>query len=183
LQHYRIYRFRQHLYRLSRDFVDWLASATLEHRYNLSKSLIIDIRESRDTGYLWQLKLDWDKLDDNQYQELIDNKISLKITPLDRQRKVQTTTMGRAQAGKKLYQTLAIPVWLRSSLVVVSAVVTDTDISNENSADTKVEVPLLLLSPFQSWTLKSDLSSNNLADTLTLLSEACVNALQKVRKP
>jgi lipopolysaccharide export system protein LptC len=67
--------------------------------------------------------------------------------------------------------------------VVVSAVVTDTDMSNENSADTKVEVPLLLLSPFQSWTLKSDLSSNNLADTLTLLSEACVNALQKVRKP
>jgi hypothetical protein len=39
------------------------------------------------------------------------------------------------------------------------------------------------LSPFQSWTLKSDLFSNNLADTLTLLSEACVNALQKVRKP
>lgn len=187
LQHYRIYRFRQHLYRLSRDFVDWLASATLEHRYDLSKSLAVDIRKSRDTGYLWQLQIDLTKADiraDRElYQELIDNETSLKITPLDRLRKVQTTTMGRAQAGKKLYQTLAIPVWLRSSLVVVSAVVTDTDMSNENSADTKVEVPLLLLSPFQSWTLKSDLSSNNLADTLTLLSEACINALQKVRKP
>jgi len=183
LQHYRIYRFRQQLYRLSRDFVDWLASATLENRYNMSRNLIIDIRESMDTGYLWQLKLDWDKLDNEQYQELIDNKASLNITQLDRQRKIQTMTMGRAQAGKKIYQTLAIPVWLRSSLVVVSAVLTDTNMSNENSADTKVEVPLLLLSPFQSWTLKSDLSSHNPTDTLTLLSEACVNALQKVRKP
>jgi len=187
LRHYRIYRFRQHLYRLSRDFVDWLASATLEHRYDLSKSLAIDIRESRDTGYLWQLQIDLTKADiraDRElYQELIDNETSLKITPLDRLRKVQTTTMGRAQAGKKLYQTLAIPVWLRSSLVMVSAVVTDTNMSNENSANTKVEVPLLILSPFQSWTLKSDLSSHSLADTLTLLSEACVNALQKVRKP
>ncbi|MGM8885046.1 tRNA lysidine(34) synthetase TilS [Psychrobacter sp. 1U2] len=181
LQHYRIYRYRQQLYRLSHDFLNWLALNTLEKSYCLSKSLAIDIRKSMDTGYLWQLKIDWDKLDNDQYQELIDNKISLKITPLGRQQKIQTMTMGQAQAGKKLYQTLAIPVWLRDSLVVVSAVITDTEIVN-NDEHAKTAVPLLLLSPFHSWTLKSDLSHRDIAEKLTVLSKACVNVLQEASK-
>jgi len=183
LQHYRIYRYRQQLYRLSHIFLNWLVLATIENSYSLSKSLTIDIRESRDTGYLWQLKLDWDKLDNDQYQELIDNKISLKITPLDRQHKIQTMTMGQAQAGKKLYQALAIPVWLRSSLVVVSAVITDTTMINEDGDDAKAEAPLLLLSPFHSWTLKSELSYHKADDQFTFLNEACVNVLQETSKP
>ncbi len=150
-RHYSVYRYRQQLYRLSHDFLNELALPIREQTYALSESLTITIRSSTDSGYQWQLHIDWAKGDEDKYHWLMDseNKISLKITPLDRQHKIQTTAMGRAQAGKKLYQTLAVPVWLRESLVVVSAVMDAME-----TEGVKTETPLLLLSPFDSWPLK-----------------------------
>lgn len=51
----------------------------------------------------------------------------------------------------KLYQTLGIPVWLRDSLVVVSVI--NSNISINSDIDTDDGLPLLLLSPFESWAL------------------------------
>ncbi|MFZ3143232.1 tRNA lysidine(34) synthetase TilS C-terminal domain-containing protein, partial [Psychrobacter glacincola] len=75
----------------------------------------------------------------------------LKITPLDRNQRVQTALATRPQSGKKLYQTLGIPSWLRESLVVVSIINNDLDNAS------LIELPILLLSPFETWVLSSDI--------------------------
>ena len=80
-------------------------------------------------------------------------KIQLQITPLDRQQKVYTTLAHLPLAGKKLYQFLGIPVWLRDSLVVVSLVHT-SGIDREPSLT--MSTPIMLLSPVNKWILKSD---------------------------
>lgn len=188
-QHYHVYRFRQQLYRLSRRFIDWLAQPISEHSYDLPNELgladksLIDIRRPSENNYHWQLQMDWANADKDKLLELIacrDN-ISLKITALSRQQKLQTATMGRAQAGKKLYQTLAIPVWLRGSLIVVSAVIADNKQINTTNQNSKTVVPLLLLSPFESWSLVGD-SSHKADDKLAFLGEACSSILQKASK-
>ena len=75
----------------------------------------------------------------------------LKITPLDRNQRVQTALATRPQSGKKLYQTLGIPSWMRESLVVVSIINNDLDNAS------LIELPILLLSPFETWVLSSDI--------------------------
>ncbi|MBP2279482.1 tRNA(Ile)-lysidine synthase [Psychrobacter sp. PL19] len=84
------------------------------------------------------------------------DKVVLKIAPLGRQQRLQTTLATRPQAGKKLYQTLGIPLWLRDSLAVVSIVCIDTQ------NDLPFDLPILLLSPFDSWILGFDKSVANM---------------------
>ena len=92
----------------------------------------------------------WYILIESQIDETVLDAV-LKIKPLDRKQRVQTALATRPQSGKKLYQTLGIPLWLRESLVVVSVAFLDKE-------HTKHEIPILLLSPFNSWVLKNNFS-------------------------
>lgn len=172
-QQYSIRRYRQQVYRLSNAWLNWLALPVTEqtkllantclaqntatkHHLAHDKPLIIILRTGKDVD--WQLEVELDKL--RQCIGAI-GEIKLKITPLGRQQRVQTALTTRPQAGKKLYQTLGVPVWLRDSLVVVSAVYTPRD----------EEMPLLLVSPFESWVLGADKAlANATNDAGTLLS-------------
>ena len=162
---YRIQRYRQQLFRLSHSFLDWLTIPIVEKTQllssvyssnNLSENKPNTFILRANNIYSWQLQLMPDM--HTRLLTIISNKwhpdchnmgnIMLKIAPLDRQQKVQTALATRPQSGKKLMQTLGIPVWLRDSLVVVSAL----------SADNNAEIPLLLLSPFARWVLGVDKS-------------------------
>ena len=77
----------------------------------------------------------------------------LKVAPLERKQRLKTEMAARPQAGKKLYQTLGIPLWLRESLMVVSITLIK---KFENGGDIQTDIPLLLASPFESWDLSSE---------------------------
>jgi len=64
------------------------------------------------------------------------------IQALTRQTKVQTIHMNHPQRGKKLYQYLGIPAWLRDSIAIIS--ITDTHGQH---------LPIALVSPYQTWPL------------------------------
>ncbi len=142
-QRYSIRRHRQQLYRLSHAWLDWLALPVVEQTQGIFiDNLAINLRASAD--YIWQLSVASDKLASLLTSKK--DKLVIKITPLTRQQKVRTQLATRAQSGKKLYQTLAIPVWLRDSLMIVS--IESTSVESKQS--------LLLISPFESWMLTRD---------------------------
>ena len=160
---YSIRRYRQQLYRLSNDWLKWLELPLTEQILPLSDSLSlannlpehqsISIILCSDKKVSWQVQMIASDilllLGDIAVQSALTP--ILKIMPLDRNTRIQTALATRPQAGKKLYQTLGIPSWLRESLVVVSA----TFINAEDQLT--IELPLLLLSPFKTWVLGSDM--------------------------
>ncbi|MEZ7501638.1 tRNA lysidine(34) synthetase TilS [Psychrobacter sp. Arc29] len=160
---YTVRRYRQQIYRFSSEWLSWLDRPMIEQKQPLSRLNLMEndsashnvasltLRYSE--GYIWQLQVYPDAL-----VILIESHIDetafdavLKIKPLARKQRVQTALATRPQAGKKLYQTLGIPLWLRESLVVVSVVLLDKE-------HAKNEIPILLLSPFNSWVLKNNFS-------------------------
>ena len=161
-QSYVVRRYRQQLYRLSNEWLSWLDKPLMVQAQPLS-SLDLTINDSADSDfalltvrcsedYIWQLQVYPDAL-----ARLIESHIGalnavLKIKPLDRKQRVKTTMATRPKAGKKLYQTLGIPLWLRESLVVVSVAFLDKE-------HTEHEILILLLSPFDRWILESHLST------------------------
>ena len=160
---YTIRRYRQQLYRLSDDWLKWLELPLAEQILPLSdylspannllehQPILIILRSDRKVS--WQV-------------QMIPNEILLllgaiavqpaltpilKIMALDRNTRIQTALATRSQAGKKLYQTLGIPSWMRESLIVVS-------VAFINAEDqSTIQQPLLLLSPFEYWALNSDI--------------------------
>ena len=162
-QSYSIRRYRQQLYRLSNDWLKWLElplaeqilplSEVLSPANNLPKHQPISITLRSDQNVSWQVQMIaseiLDLLGDLAVQPALTS--ILKIMPLDRNTRIQTALATRPQAGKKLYQTLGIPSWMRESLAVVSA----TFINAEDQLT--IELPLLLLSPFEYWALNSDI--------------------------
>lgn len=168
-QHYRVSRYRQQLYRLSHSWLDWLALPVLVQQQVIIKDRLepftVVLREN--AAYHWQLKVTASELAPLMSNDT--DPLTLKITPLDRQQKLKTSRATRAQSGKKLYQTLAIPVWLRDSLLVVSAVNLNSEVTgskavnSEHKADNN-ELPLLLISPFEQWPLTADSASLNLSN-------------------
>ena len=164
-QSYSVRRYRQQLYRLSNEWLTWLnmsldeqtqtlapASLSSLSSIDLFKDNLTSIYLRTSTDFTWQLRIL-----PQVFAQLLDNmkdesalQIVLKMTPLDRKQRVQTALASRPQAGKKLYQTLGIPLWLRDSLAVVSLVL----VSGENQLP--IELPLLLVSPFERWTLNTD---------------------------
>lgn len=182
-QSYVVCRYRRQLYRLSHPWLEWLTLPINQHTQTLpsiSLSTNIthvteDIKASdvsitkvmlrNDTNYSWQLQIPLTALASLIASSVeCKGELTLKIAPLARKQRLQTLFSTHQQAGKKLYQTLAIPVWLRDSLVVVSAL-NITAANNKNSAQKTSsadnELPLLLLSPFDSWVLKADESSTD----------------------
>jgi len=159
-QSYTVRRYRQQLYRLSSDWLTWLQSPLINqaHTFNFSmtdiqvansKSILINLR--RDENFIWQLQILPNEI--AQLLAPVKGKIEFTFAPLDRKQRVQTTLASRPQSGKKLYQNLAIPSWMRESLVVVS-VVFDNEFSIEQQLP--IQHPILLVSPFESWILNSD---------------------------
>lgn len=182
-QSYTIRRYRQQLCRLSNKWLAWLnmpltGQVELIFNPNLSpddvvdtKPTLIDLRISND--FIWELHIKPQAL-----ARLLDNDIDdgettfikvLKITPLDRQQRIQTPLSSRPQSGKKLYQTLGNPLWLRESLLVVSVILKDDPSHAKSENEPSKEIPILLLSPFESWMLESHLSSKIEKDLLTKL--------------
>jgi len=172
---YTIRRYRQQLYRMSSGWLSWLNVPLTEQVLILSNNLFshsannltsLTIRSS--DRYIWQLQVKTDSL-----VRLLENSVDgvaqqivLKVAPLDRKQRLKTEMAARPQAGKKLYQTLGIPLWLRDSLMVVSITLTKT---SEDGSDIQTDIPLLLASPFESWLLSSeqtdsDAKSNQLAE-------------------
>lgn len=173
---YTIRRYRQQLYRLSSDWLAWFKLPiieTIQTLPNLStadfnllddNSVSIPLRVNSD--FMWQVQIvpnaltqllkshhvEKHHLENHQY------KIKVTLTPLNRKQRIQTALATRPQAGKKLYQTLGIPLWLRESLVVVSvALINEESVESELlENESPIACPILLLSPFESWILECD---------------------------
>ena len=165
-QSYVIRRYRQQLYRLSNEWLTWLNIPLVEQTQTFSnlalfdtnltanKPLLITIRSNQD--FTWQLQIMPSAL--AQFLNNVKGEIALdtaliRISPLGRKQRLQTALASRPQSGKKLYQTLGIPLWLRESLIVVNVVLINTE------DGLPIELPLLLLSPFDSWLLSTNHSS------------------------
>lgn len=151
-QAYLIRRYRQQLYRLSYEWLECLTNDLVEQNYSwltisqMTEPLLVTVRQSQ--NYEWQLKIALDKLPINNSDHMAPS-IVLNIMPLGRQQKITTALSTRAQAGKKLYQTLGIPVWLRDSLIVISLVAHHTDQAVQT-------IPVALASPFEVWLLQHE---------------------------
>lgn len=162
-QSYTIRRYRQQLYRLSDDWLAWLKiplteqvlplSASLSLDNNLSKHQPIFITLRSDRKVSWQVQMIPNEILDLLVDLAVQPALTpiLKIMPLDRKQRIQTALATRPQAGKKLYQTLGIPSWMRESLAVLYIAF----INAEN--ELTIELPLLLLSPFEYWALGSEI--------------------------
>ena len=126
---------------------------------NERQSVPINLRN--DDKFAWQLQIMPNEV--AQPLEIYKDKVKFTFAPLDRHQRVQTVLASRPQAGKKLYQTLGIPSWLRESLVVVSVTsINETNIENEHLDNERpITCPILLLSPFESWVLAAEQSSIN----------------------
>lgn len=177
---YTIRRYRQQLYRMSSEWLSWLELPLTEQVLPLSKLTLSSNSSSHSANnltsfivrssdsYTWQVQVKPDAL-----VRLLENSVDgiaqqavLKIAPLDRKQRLKTKMAARPQAGKKLYQTLGIPLWLRDSLMVVSITFIK---KSENGSDIQTDIPLLLITPFKSWLLSSeqtdsDAKSNQLAE-------------------
>ena len=175
-QSYTVRRYRQQLYRLSSDWLKRLELPLTEQTQTLfihtepsltvpdfhaneRQSVPINLRN--DDKFAWQLQIMPNEV--AQPLEIYKDKVKITFAPLDRHQRVQTVLASRPQAGKKLYQTLGIPSWLRESLMVVSVTVINKE-SSENELlenDRPIKQPILLLSPFESWVLAVEQSSIN----------------------
>jgi len=158
-QSYTVRRYRQQIYRLSSKWLSWLNIPIIEQVLPLSGLLSIEsepaddgsIMLRRSIEYVWQLQICPDKLA-KLLSDHADEGVStatLKITPLNSKTRLKTALATRPQAGKRLYQTLGIPSWLRKNLLVIS-------IAFINKDGTENDAAILLITPFESWGLSSE---------------------------
>ena len=165
-QSYTVRRYRQQLYRLSSDWLKWLELPLTKQMQVLcsltaadSKPISITLRS--DEKFIWQTQIAPNEV--TQLLKSYEYKVKVIFAPLGRQQRIQTALASRPQAGKKLYQTLGIPSWLRESLVVVSVAFMNKE-SSENELlenDCPIELPILLISPFESWALNAEQANIN----------------------
>jgi len=186
---YTIRRYRQQLYRMSSEWLSWLKLPLTEQVLPLSRLTLSSNLSShsannltsltmRSSGrYTWQLQVKADAL-----VRLLENstdgvaqQATLKIAPLDRKQRLKTEMAARPQAGKKLYQTLGIPLWLRESLMVVSITFIK---KSENGSDIQTDIPLLLITPFKSWLLNSRQTDSDSDDKSNQLAEYIASELR-----
>ncbi|MEK6220444.1 MAG: tRNA lysidine(34) synthetase TilS [Psychrobacter cryohalolentis] len=172
-QSYTIRRYRQQLYRLSNDWLKWLELPLAEQTQSLliytESNLIgadvhatgrqpVPINLRNDDKFTWQLQIlpnEVMRLLESYKVESDKDKLRITFAPLDRNQRVQTALASRPQSGKKLYQTLGIPSWMRESLVVVSMTLINKESSETEllENDCPIEQPILLLSPLENWVL------------------------------
>ena len=173
-QSYTIRRYRQQLYRLSNKWLTWLKLSLTEQALRLQQisspefnaadeqPVLTTLRS--DDDFIWQVQVLANVvarlLDHDQHEALLKSSRTamLKIAPLGRKQRVQTALASRPQSGKKLYQTLGIPSWLRDSLIVISVDFIDEKMTENESP---IALPILLLSPFDRWILSADSLKTN----------------------
>lgn len=162
-QSYSIRRYRQQLYRLSSGWLTWLKMPLEAQTQPLSDlaaahsadNHFVSIVLRTSQQFTWQVQMQPHAL--AKMLKIDTDKVEIKFAPLSRQQRVQIAGSSRPQSGKKLYQTLGVPIWLRESLVVVSVVFYSAD-SADNA---KTERPILLLSPFEHWILGQILDADD----------------------
>ena len=173
-QSYTIRRYRQQLYRVSSEWSKWLALPLTKQIQPLSDFVVaaadsaaaqpVLVTLRRDNKFTWQAQMM-----PNVLAELLDSdqdgdeKFGITFAPLDRNQRVQTALASRPQSGKKLYQTLAIPLWMRENSVVVSVTFINKESSENELLENKhpIELPILLISPFHSWVLDAEQANIN----------------------
>ncbi|MGP5648369.1 tRNA lysidine(34) synthetase TilS [Psychrobacter celer] len=219
LQSYVIRRYRQRLYRISSDWLDWLTLPLGKMEHVISdltaevastptirpQPILMTLRS--DTHFVWQAKI-WPHalaallggdrsgsatLSKGTLRAKLANHqgtMRLSFAPLARQQRVRTVSMPRPQAGKKLYQTLGIPVWLRESLVIVSVDCRHLKDGQDDLIENAAAVPILLLSPFDCWILHTDImrvESNHPAafDEIAegVVSQIMIQKARQITKP
>jgi tRNA(Ile)-lysidine synthase len=178
---YTIRRYRQQLFRLSSDWLKWLELPLTEQAqtlFNFTESNLIGadvhaterqsvpINLRNDDKFAWQLQIlpnEVAQLLESYKVESDKDKLKITFAPLGRNQRVKTALASRPQAGKKLYQNLAIPSWMRESLVVVSVAFMNKESSKNEllENDCPIELPILLLSPFGSWVLNAEQANIN----------------------
>ena len=173
---YSIRRYRQQLYRLSSDWLKWLElplaeqtqTLSIHTQFHLTEASIyvadikpVSITLRNDAKFTWYVQIQPSAV--ARLLESYEDKVKVTFAPLERNQRVQTVLASRPQSGKKLYQTLGIPSWLRESLVVVSVTLINEENSENEHLDNerRIELPTLLLSPFESWVLAAEQSSIN----------------------
>ncbi|MGP4733180.1 MULTISPECIES: tRNA lysidine(34) synthetase TilS [unclassified Psychrobacter] len=165
---YTIRRYRQQLYRMSSEWLSWLKLPLNEQVLTLSNNLFSHSADNNSVSlilrssdrYTWQLQVKVDalvRLLENSADGIAQQAV-LKVAPLERKQRLKTEMAARPQAGKKLYQTLGIPLWLRDSLMVVSITFIN---ESEDGSEVETDIPLLLASPFESWLLSSEQTDND----------------------
>ena len=175
-QSYTIRRYRQQLYRLSSDWIAWLKISLIEQTQTLLDLTVADTYKVDSESFSMTLRsddtFDWHvQIMPNDVMRLLESykvesdkdKLRITFAPLDRNQRVQTALASRPQSGKKLYQTLGIPSWMRESLVVVSVTLINKESSKNEllENDCPIEQPILLLSPFHSWVLDAEQANIN----------------------
>lgn len=180
-QSYTVRRYRQQLYRLSSDWLKWLElplAKQTQTLFNFTESNLIkaDVQATgrqpvainlrNEDKFAWQLKVlpnEVIQLLESYNVESDTDKLKITFAPLERNQRVQTALASRSQAGKKLYQTLGIPSWLRENLIVVSVTLINKESSKNEPLenDCPIELPILLLSPFESWVLNAEQANIN----------------------
>jgi tRNA(Ile)-lysidine synthase len=174
-QSYTVRRYRQQLYRLSSDWLKWLElplAKQTQTLFNFTESNLIkaDVQATgrqpvainlrNEDKFAWQLKVlpnEVIQLLESYNVESDTDKLKITFAPLERNQRVQTALASRSQAGKKLYQTLGIPSWLRENLIVVSVTLINKESSENGLLENEylIELPILLISPFASWALNA----------------------------
>ena len=159
-QSYTVRRYRQQLYRLSSDWLKWLELPLSEQTrtlviHSVAGNNPISITLRKDGQFTWQTQIAPNEV--TQLLKSYEYKVKVTFAPLDRQQRIQTALASRPQSGKKLYQTLAIPSWLRENLIVVSVTLINKESSENGLLESEylIELPILLISPFASWALNA----------------------------
>ena len=187
---YTVRRYRQQLYRLSSDWLKWLKlplAKQTQTLFNFTESNLIkaDVQATgrqpvainlrNEDKFAWQLKVlpnEVIHLLESYNVESDTDKLKITFAPLERNQRVQTALASRPQSGKKLYQTLAIPSWLRENLIVVSVTLINKESSENGLLERGCprELPIFLLSPFASWVLGGSNIDGAISSHLTVHS-------------
>src|SRR5690606_28676763 len=161
-QSYTVRRYRQQLYRLCSDSLKWLALPLTKQTqilFNFTESNLIkaDVQATgrqpvainlrNEDKFAWQLKVlpnEVIQLLESYNVESDTDKLKITFAPLERNQRVQTALASRSQAGKKLYQTLGIPSWLRENLIVVSVTLINKESSENGLLESEylIELPI-----------------------------------------
>lgn len=136
-QSYYIFRYRKHLFRLNQQFFAKLQQPIAPKVFypKLPNQEMMSFFEI--ANYHWQLKLSKAAINFLQTYGF-----GLEVRALTREQKLTLAPNATPKSGKKLFQALGIPVWLRDSLVVISLI-----------DDKKMRLPVMLCSIYQDWAL------------------------------
>lgn len=136
-QNFYIFRYRHQLFRLNQDFLAAIQQPIAPKFFYPKSSNQETITLFDINNYQWQLELS------KEGQDYLQNQgFGLDVRALNRDQKLTLAPNATPKSGKKLFQALGIPVWLRNTLIVVSLI----DVN-------QMLIPVMLCSLYQRWSL------------------------------